>query len=70
MNGNSRLIEEFQRLIWECENHLRHYEANPKLRVVEKSPGEPEVDVTERENERDRQLIAECQRLIDRLKSA
>ena len=71
MSADPRLIADFERLKAECEKHLRHYASNPHLRVFEKVPGQPGEgsDVTERENQRDRDLIAEFQRIIDRLKS-
>jgi|HubBroStandDraft_4_1064222.scaffolds.fasta_scaffold495238_1 hypothetical protein len=70
MARDQELIEEFEQLKPECEKHLKHFEANPKLRLIEKSADQvDEVDVTEREDERDPQLIRECQRIIAALKS-
>jgi hypothetical protein len=68
MSADPRTIAELEQLIAECEKHLRHYADNPHLQLIEHSPGQPEVNVMERENQRDRELIAEYQRIIDRLK--
>jgi hypothetical protein len=65
MNTNRGLLQTFKRAKHECEQHLRRIEANPWFWGL--TPETGEIDVTQREKDRDRQLI---QRRIHRLTSA
>jgi len=70
MGADPKLIEDLERLKHECEGHLKRIEAIPGFRVFERTPETGEIDVTQRETARDRALIEEYQRFIDRLTSA